>query len=210
MRTFTILGLKVRFAWIMLMNIIFLLKNLSTKTSYFQDEFLLQIHLTRSKNHNSNTKLISLKLTIQLHHKKNWKKYDLVNLKCCPVCEQTFKYLTSLFKHLINIHNVEKESINIICTKCHSDFQDVKTYKGHLYKAVCKYWIIHLLLDRLFITNIMTRFCLWSGLWIWSDIDGIRIQPLRTNWIRIQEKKPEPDLGSRRLCFENFPSVCLL
>ena len=70
------------------------------------------------------------------------KKYDLVNLKCCPVCEQTFKYLTSLFKHLINIHNVEKESINIICTKCHSDFQDVKTYKGHLYKAVCKYWII--------------------------------------------------------------------
>ena len=162
-------------------------------------------------------------MTIQLHHKKNWKKYDLVNLKCCPVCEQTFKYLTSLFKHLINIHNVEKESINIICTKCHSDFQDVKTYKGHLYKAVCKYWIIHLLLDRLFITNIMTRFCLWSGLWIWSDIDGIRIQPLRTNWIRIRiqplrtnriqihdffktrsESRKKTGSWSRHLCFENF------
>ena len=109
------------------------------KKLFFRTNFL-----TRSKDHNSKTKLISLKLTIQLHHKnqKNWKKNDLVNLKWCSVCEQTFRYLTSLFKHLINIHNVEKESINIICTKSYSDFQDVKTYKGNLYKAVCKYWII--------------------------------------------------------------------
>ena len=45
---------------------------------------------------------------------------------------------------------------------------------------------------------------LWSGLRFRSDIDLIRIQPLRTNRIRIHEFL-KTGSGSRQLCLENFP-----
>ena len=55
-----------------------------------------------------------------------------------------------------------------------------------------------------------------EGFWIWSDIDHIRIQPLRTNRIRIQPFRTnriqiheflKTGSGSKHLCVENFPSI---